>query len=183
MAFCHSQVGVPKLPKFGLSWLWSPITLCVDLRLRWGLKQSCSPRWELFNGMSHATCTQGNRGDSWLLVVGSQIANLTPGLSFGHNLCFRCLNGWCKPILDIYDSIDFQWYKKFLEPLGFGLCNRSLNIKSLPGFQLPTWEFTWECEGSFSHTLLHSRGHENATPGLVLARTLAIPLPWSRAQG
>jgi hypothetical protein len=29
--------------------------------------------------MSHATWTRGNQGDSWLLMVGSQIANLTPG--------------------------------------------------------------------------------------------------------
>jgi hypothetical protein len=25
------------------------------------------------------------------------------------------------------------------------------------GLQLPTWEFTWECEGSLLHTFLHSR--------------------------
>jgi len=34
------------------------------------------------------------------------------------------------------------------------------------GLQFPTWEFIWECEGSFPHTLLHSRGHENVIPGL-----------------
>ncbi len=102
-----SQVGVPKLPMLGLPWFWGPITLCVDLRLRWGLKQSCSPHQQLSNSMSHSTCTQGNRVDSWLLMVGSQIANLTHGPSFGHNLCFRSLNGWCKPILNIYVSIAF----------------------------------------------------------------------------
>jgi len=42
------------------------------------------------------------RGDSQLLVVGSQIDNLILDLSFGHNLCFECPNGSCDPILDIY---------------------------------------------------------------------------------
>jgi hypothetical protein len=106
-----SQVGVLKLPKLRLSRLWGPITLCVDLQLRWGLKQSYSPCWKLFNSMLHVTYMQGNRVDSWLLVVGSQIVSLTPGLSFGHNLCFRCPNGWCEPILNIYVSIDFQCIK------------------------------------------------------------------------
>jgi hypothetical protein len=79
--------------------------------------------------MLHATCTKGNWFDSQLLVVGSQIINLTLSLSFGHNLCFRCPNGWCKPILDIYLSIIFQWYKKILNPLGFDPWNYSLNIQ------------------------------------------------------
>jgi hypothetical protein len=79
----------------------APITLCANLQLRWGLKQSYSPHWEFSNGMWHATCTQGSQIDSWLLMVGSQTANLTPGLSFGHNLCFKCSNESCKPILEI----------------------------------------------------------------------------------
>jgi hypothetical protein len=80
------------LPKLGLLQLWEPITLHKNLGLRWGLKQSYSPCWELFNSMWHATCTQGNRVNSRLLVVGSQTTNLTLGLSFGHNLCLRCPN-------------------------------------------------------------------------------------------
>jgi hypothetical protein len=82
-----SQVGVPKFSQLGLSQLWGPITLCANLRLKWGLKQSCSPCQELSNGLYHATSTQENWGDSRLLVVGNQIANLTPDPSFGHNLC------------------------------------------------------------------------------------------------
>jgi hypothetical protein len=103
-----SQMGVTKFPHSGLLQLWRPITLHVDLQVKWGLKQSCSPHRELFNGLLHATWMQGNRVDSRLFVVGSQIGNLTPNLtpgpSFGHNLCFRCWNGSCKPILDIYVS-------------------------------------------------------------------------------
>jgi hypothetical protein len=51
--------------------------------------------------MSHVTCTQGNPGNSRLLVVRNQIANLTPDPSFGYNLCFKCLNESHEPILDI----------------------------------------------------------------------------------
>jgi hypothetical protein len=107
----NSQMGVPKFPQLGLSQLWRHITWRGDLWLQCNVKQSCSPRWELSNGMSHVSCTQGNWVDSQLLVVGSQTTSLTPSLSFDHNLCFKCPNGQCEPILDIYTSIDFQWYK------------------------------------------------------------------------
>jgi hypothetical protein len=106
-----TQMGVLKLPTLGLPQLWAFTILCVDLRLWWGLNQSFSPSQEIFKGMSHATRTQGNLFDSRLLVVGSQIANLTPDPSFGHNLSFKCSNGPCEPILDIYVSISFHWYK------------------------------------------------------------------------
>jgi hypothetical protein len=69
--------------------------------------------------MLHATYTQGNWVDSRLLVVGSQIANWLSNFLLGHNLCFRCPNESCKPILDIYVSIVFQWYKKNLWTNGF----------------------------------------------------------------
>jgi hypothetical protein len=72
------------------------------------MKKSCRPRQEIFNSMFHVASTQGNQVDSGLLVVVSQIVNLTPGPSFAHNLCFRCPNGQCEPILDIYASINFQ---------------------------------------------------------------------------
>jgi hypothetical protein len=108
-----SQVGVPEFPQLGFSRFWGPITSRENLRLQWGLKQSCSHCQKLFNGMFHATCTWGNRGDSWRLVVGNQIGNLTPNLFFGHNLYFKCPNGKFKPILNIYVSIYFQWYNFF----------------------------------------------------------------------
>ncbi len=121
----HIQMAVAtlRLPR-----LWGPITVCADLWLKWGLKQSYSSHWELFNGMSHITCTQGNRVDSWLLVVGSQTTNLIPDLFLGHNLCFKCPNGSFEPILNIYVSIAFQWYKELFNPLGFDPYNRSLKI-------------------------------------------------------
>jgi hypothetical protein len=64
----------------------------------------------------------------WLLVVDSQIDNLTFDPSFGHNLCFKYPNGSCEPILDIYVSRAFYWYKELFNPMGFDPCNRPLNI-------------------------------------------------------
>jgi hypothetical protein len=80
--------------------------------------QSCSPHWKLSNGMWHATYTQGNWGNYQLLMVESQIANLTPSHSFGHNLCFKCPNESCKPILDIYVLRSLWWYKEFFNLMG-----------------------------------------------------------------
>jgi len=93
--------------------------------------------------MSHATYMQGNWVDSRFLMVRSQIANLTPGPSFGHNLCFKCPNGSCEPILDIKISINFQWYKELLEPLGFDPCNHSLNIRKSTRTPPPKVEALW----------------------------------------
>ncbi len=116
-----SQIRGPKFPKLKLLWVWGPIFFCTNLWLRWGLNKSCSLHWELSNDVSHITWTQGNWGDSWLLVVGSQIVNLTPGPSFGHNLCFKHLNESCKPIWDIYVPRSFQWYKELFNLMGFVL--------------------------------------------------------------
>jgi hypothetical protein len=60
---------------------------------------------------------QGNQGDSRLLMVGSQTANLTHDPSFSHNLCFQNSNGLCKPILDIYVPGAFQWNNEFFDPM------------------------------------------------------------------
>jgi hypothetical protein len=126
-------MGVPKLLKLELSWLCKAISLCADLQSWWGLKQSYNPRQDLSNYVLHVTCTQGNRVDSRLLVVRSQSVNLAPNLSFDHNLCFRCPNGSCESILNIYVSISFQWYKEFLNVMGFDLCNHFLKIREFTG--------------------------------------------------
>ncbi len=86
------RVGVPKSRQWGLSQLWSRITLRTNLGSKCGLQKSCSSRRELFNGMWHVVFSQVNRVDSRLFLVGSQIPILTPGPAFGHNLCFRCPN-------------------------------------------------------------------------------------------
>jgi len=171
-----SQVGVPKVPKLGLSRLWGPITLCADLWSKWGLKQSCNLHWELSNSMLHVTYMQGNWVDSWLLVVRNQIVNFTFRPSFGHNLCFRCPNGSCELILDICVSIAFQWYKELLEPLGVDFCNRSLNIREstetpIPKMEVPlgVWRFI--------------PSHFPSLSSFPLGSQPCKPLLWSQAQG
>jgi hypothetical protein len=84
---------------------------------------------------------------------------LTPGPSFGHNLCFRCPNGSCKPILDMYVLRSFQLYKKLPNPMGFDPCNRSLKIRE------------------------STRAHEMWLIGFTFGSHPYKPLPWSWAQG
>jgi hypothetical protein len=57
MSFCPKtpKLGVPKFSKLGLSQLWRPIPSCAKLRLKWGLKQSCSPCQEISKNMWHVT--------------------------------------------------------------------------------------------------------------------------------
>jgi len=109
-----SQSGVPKLSQFRLSGLWTLITPRPELGSGRGLNQSCSSPQELSNCVSHFTYTHRNQVNSWLLVVRSQTANLTPSPSFNHNLCCRCPNGSCEAILDIYTSRPFQQYQERL---------------------------------------------------------------------
>jgi len=124
-----SQGGVLKLSRFGLPWLWELITPSPDLRLGWGLKQTCSSPQELSNSVSHSICTHRDRVGSWLFVVESQTVSLTPGPSFIHNLCCRCPNGSCEAIFDIYASRPFQRYKEHLKAGCFDLCNRALKLR------------------------------------------------------
>jgi hypothetical protein len=146
MAFLSqdSRVGVPKSRQLGFSQFWSPIILRADLRLRCGLKQSCNSC-----GKSHVVYRQINRVDSRLFLVGSQIGSLTPDLFFGHNLCFRYLNEQCEPILDIYVSRAFQWYKERHNTLSFDPSNCSLKFQESIGTPSPkvgvalgVWVFT-----------------------------------------
>ncbi len=138
-----SQGGVPKLSRFGLLGLWELITPGSNLRLGWGLKQAYSSLQNLSNGVSHSIYTHRDRVDSQLIVVGSQTANLTPGLSFGHNLCYRCPNGSCEAIFDIYTSRLFYRYKEHLKARCFDLCNRALKLWESQ--RTPSSHF-WECE-------------------------------------
>jgi len=157
--------------------------LCVNLRLMWGLKKSYSSCRELFNNMWHATCIQGNWGDFGLLVVESQIGNLTLSSSFGHNLCFKYSNGSCEPILNIYVSTFSRWYNELFNPMSVDPYNHSLKIwesigitTSKVGAHLGVWGFIP------SHFLALSRAW-NVTPRLTLGSHLCKLLPLSRAQG
>jgi hypothetical protein len=144
-----SQGGVPKLSRVGLPGFWASITSCSDLQLGWGLKQSCSSLGELSNTMLHSSCRRWNWVDSRLLVVGSQTTSLTPGPSFAHNLGWRCPNGSCEAILDIYTSRPFQRYKEHLKASCFDLYCRALKLRE--SRRTPSSHF-WECE-SHPHTL------------------------------
>jgi hypothetical protein len=144
----HAQVvlcpkTIPKLSQFGLSRLWAITTSCPDLRSRWALNQSCSSLRELSNAMLHSPNARRDRVDSWLFVVESQIANLTPGPSFAHNLGYKCPNDSCEAILNTYTSRPFQWYQEHPNARCFDPCNQALNFQEsrrTPSPQL------WECE-------------------------------------
>jgi hypothetical protein len=70
-------------------------------------------------------------------MVRNQIGNLTPAPYFGHNLCFKCSNESCKPILDIYVPRDFQKYKEFFNPMSFDPWNCPLKIWRSIGTPIP----------------------------------------------
>jgi hypothetical protein len=180
-----SQMGVLKFSKLGLPQLWKPITLCANLRLRLGLKQSCSPCWELSKGVWHVTCTQGNQGDSWLLMLDSQIGNLIFDPSFGHNLCLNDPNESCKRILNICVPRDFQWFKEIFNLMGFDPYNYFLKIRKsiwtpIPkmGVHLGVWKFI----PSHSLTLPHFREHEMWLPSFTIGLYLRKPLLWPQVQ-
>jgi hypothetical protein len=132
-----SCMGVPKLSRVGVSGLWTPISPECRVRSRRGLKQSCSPRRELSNAVSHSQIGSREEVDSRLLVVESQIGNLTPGPSFAHNLPFRCPNAQCEPNLDIYVSRAFQRYQERNNPLRFDPSTRTLKFRESTGTPSP----------------------------------------------
>jgi len=176
-------VGVSKFLKLGFPQLWSLITLSENLWLRWGFKQSCRSHQKLSTGMWHATCTQGNQGDSWLLMVGNQIGNLSPDPFLAITCVFKYANRSCETILDIYIPITFQWCKELLNPMGFDPYDCFVKIQESIG--TPTHKVgahlgMW---GSFPHTLPHSKEHEMWFSSFILGSQLHKPLLWLRAQG
>ncbi len=110
-----SQVGVPKLSRncpeivpVRVPELWELITPDCKVRSQRGLNQTCIPRRDLSNDVLHSQFGRREEVDSRLLVVGSQTASLTPGPSFAHTMGYRCPNGQCEAIFDIYASKTFQ---------------------------------------------------------------------------
>jgi len=67
--------------------------------------------------------------DSRLLVGGSQTGSLTPGPSFAHNLGYRCPNGSCEAILDIYSSRPSQWHNERTKTRIVNPSNRLLSFR------------------------------------------------------
>jgi hypothetical protein len=128
-----SQGGVPKLSRVGFSGLWELISPGSNLRLEWGLNQSCSSPQELSNATLHSFCRRWEEVDSWL---------------FAHNLGCRCPNGSCEAILDIYTSRNFHWYKEHPDARCFDPYNPALSFWE--SRRTPSPHF-WECE-SHPHT-------------------------------
>jgi len=163
MSFCMRK------PKLRLLLLWKFIALCVNLRLMWALKKSCSPHWKLSKSMWHMTYLQGNQGDFRLF------SNLSLDPSFGHNLCFKYPNASCEPILHIYIPLTFLWYKELFNAMGFNAYSHSLEIResietptSKVGIHLWVWRFI----PSFSHT---PKSMKCDYLGSFLAHTFASP--------
>jgi hypothetical protein len=52
-------------------------------------------------------------------MVESQIDILILDLSFVHKLCYKFSIKLCKPILDIYISKVFKWYKELFNLMSF----------------------------------------------------------------
>ncbi len=151
--------------------------------MRWGLKQSCRPHRDLSNDMWHVTWTQGNQDDSQLLMVRSQIGNLIPSPSFGHNLCFRYPNGSCDPIFYIYVPKAFQWYKELFNPMSFDLCNHLLKIQKSIGTSTPKMGAHLGVWGFIPSHSLTLPGAWYVILELILGLHLCKPLFWSWTQG
>jgi hypothetical protein len=88
----------PEIVPVGVPGLWELITPDCQVRSQRGLNQSCSPRQDLSNAMSHFQFEGREEVDSRLLIVGSQFDS---GPSFAHNLGCKCPNGQCEAIFDI----------------------------------------------------------------------------------
>jgi hypothetical protein len=135
----------PVTVPVGVLGLWELITPDCRVWSRRGLNRSCSPRRDLSNAVLQSQIGFWEEVDSRLLVVGSQIVNLTLGPSFAHNLGCRCPNGRCEAILGIYASRPFQWHQEHFNERSFGPFCRTLNIREsrrTPSPQL------WECWAS-----------------------------------
>jgi hypothetical protein len=138
----------PEIVPSGVPGLWELITLDCEVWSQRGLNQTCSPRRDLSDDVLHSQFEGREKVDSWLLVVGSQTASLTPDPSFAHNLGYRCPNDQCEAIFYIYASRPFQWHQEHFNARCFGPCCRTPNIREsqrTPNPQL------WKCWASPPH--------------------------------
>jgi hypothetical protein len=128
--------GTPRTPKLEsrncpeiVPGLWELVTPDCEVWSQRRLNQTCSPRQDISNDVSHSQFGGREEVDSQLLMVGSQTASLTPGPSFAHNLGYRCSNDQCEAIFYIYASRPFQWHQEHFNARCFGPCCRALNIR------------------------------------------------------
>jgi hypothetical protein len=161
------------LSRFGLPGLWELIIPRSDLELWWGMKQSCSSPQDLSNGVLYSIWTHRGQVDSRLFVVESQSVSLTPNPSFDHNVCFRCLNGSCKAIFDIYTSRPFQRYKEHLKARCLTSAIELWNCESPRGFQVLTFG-----NGSLILTLASKWGCDKVGVSLSIKNFPKIQTMW-----
>jgi hypothetical protein len=138
----------PETIPVGVPGLWELITPNCKVWLQQGLNQTYSPHRDLSNDVSQSQFGGREEVDSRLLVVGSQIASLTPDPSFAHNLGNRCPNGQCEAIFDIYASRPFQWHQEHFNARCFWPCYRTLNIGE--SWRTPNPQL-WKCWASPPH--------------------------------
>jgi hypothetical protein len=105
-------MGVPKLRLFlsqknGHSYFFQ-----IKFFLEHVRATSYNPQKDFYKRVSHTPIKDHLTLALRRFVVGSQIPNLTPNLSFDHNSCISCLNEQCEGTLGIYTLIPFQWYSK-----------------------------------------------------------------------
>jgi len=148
----------PEIVPTGLPELWTAITLDCRLGSQRGLNRSYSPRRDLFNAMSHAQIGCREDIDSRLLVVGNQIASLTPGPSFAQNLGCRCPNCQCEGIFDIYVSRPFQWHQEHPNAMCFAPCCRALNIRESRKTPNPHFSNCWASPPHLTKLGLRQKG-------------------------
>jgi hypothetical protein len=126
--------------------------------------------------MLYTTYTHLIQGNSKLLEVRNQIDTLTLVPSFGHNLCYKYSNGSCEPILDIYFSRTFQWYKEFFNPMS---CDPSKLFFENLGIHRDSNSQNGRSLGSaWAHSLTFS-GTWVWFLSCTLGPHLFKPLPWS----
>ncbi len=185
----------PEIVPVGVPGLWTLVTPDCRVWSQRGLNQSCSPRRDLSNAMSHSQFGGREEVDSRLLVVGSQTASLTPGPSFAHNLGDRCPNGQCKAIFDIYASRPFQWHQEHFNARCFGPCCWALNIREsrrTPNPQLwkcwaspHTWP-KWGCDKNTSYLDLricvYMEKHHTITNLHGCVSNVPVTYEWSHVQ-
>jgi hypothetical protein len=171
------KLKVSKFLELGLSTLWKVVIFCASLQLKWGFKKNCNLCREFFNDTWHATYMHLFYGDSQLLVGRSQIDTLIPELSFCHNLCFKYSNESYEPILDIYVSKSFQWYKELFDLMSFDPWNTYL------GFHRDSNSQNGSPLGSVWVHFLTLSGVQMWLSGCTFGLHLSMPLPWSQAQG
>jgi hypothetical protein len=130
MAFfsLDSQMGVPKLrlllsQSFRHSYL-PQINFLLHARAL-----CYSPQKDLSNNVSHALTGDHSTLTLRGFVVGNQVHNLVPILSFDHNSCISYLNEQWEGTWGIYTSRTFQWYPKVPIWCLFTFLTKAMNIQ------------------------------------------------------